>query len=252
MLVACTGGANPETLVEELRILAIVAEPPEAAPGEQVTITTHIADPGGVGFDVGVWTCSGYGTECFEADADRMMKQVDGETQMDWTLDVPLESAALLVDEEAPISVWALACEPGLCPMLDDQTVSEDDLFNPTVQLEDLPMQGVSLGRRSLWVSQRASDERRQNPRIQAGFDETIPVVSGETAQLCFATDGIAEEAYGYATAGGFTETVVDVIDGVLELDYAASKESGAADVWVLVQSEDQGSVVWSGTLEVE
>ena len=33
LLLGCVSGANPETLVDELRVVAIVAEPPEAAPG---------------------------------------------------------------------------------------------------------------------------------------------------------------------------------------------------------------------------
>ena len=56
-LGACMG-PNDETLVVELRVMAMVAEPPEVAPGAMTTITVHVADPLDEAPEVLFWTCA--------------------------------------------------------------------------------------------------------------------------------------------------------------------------------------------------
>ena len=65
--LGCGAGPNDETLVDELRVLAMVAEPPEVAPGAESTVEVTVADPEGVGPDVIVWTCTDLGDGCLEA-----------------------------------------------------------------------------------------------------------------------------------------------------------------------------------------
>ena len=43
-LGAGCGGANDETVVDELRVMAIVADPPEIAPGATATVTATVTD----------------------------------------------------------------------------------------------------------------------------------------------------------------------------------------------------------------
>lgn len=47
--MGCAGGLPDRALVQELRILAVKAEPPEAPPGTVVTMSALIADPTGAG-----------------------------------------------------------------------------------------------------------------------------------------------------------------------------------------------------------
>ena len=64
--IAC-GGPNDETLVDELRVLSMVSNPPEVIPGETYVIQhlTHI--PLGTGSERITWPCTFDGTGCAEA-----------------------------------------------------------------------------------------------------------------------------------------------------------------------------------------
>ena len=65
LLLAC-GGVNDETVLSELRVLAMVAEPPEVGPGQSTTVTSWIADPTKTGFEVLTWACTDLGEGCLE------------------------------------------------------------------------------------------------------------------------------------------------------------------------------------------
>jgi hypothetical protein len=252
LLLGCVSGANPETLVDELRVVAIVAEPPEAAPGEEVLVTAYLADPEGSAAQAGAWTCLGFGGECLEQDTDRMDKTSEPGATVSWTLTAPVEASALLSKtEETAASVWVMACESGICSLLEDEEPDGEDLADPYTMMETLPMQGVSLARRSLWISEAEPEERRQNPTIEAVFGSDLRVAAEESLDLCFAVGG-ATEGYGYASSGGFTETDIAVEDDQLRLVYSAPAEPGEIDLWVVVQTEDAGAMVWTGSLTVE
>ena len=252
LLAGCSMGANPETLIDELRVVAIVLEPPEAAPGEPVTVTTHLSDPTGVGAHAGAWTCLGFFGECLEQDPNRLVTTTELGSQITWTLTAPVEAAGILAkSEEAAASIWSMACEDGVCPLLEEDTPCAEDLADPYTMMTDLPLDGVSLARRSLWMSNRPLEERMQNPTVTADFSEP-PVVSPEDSEdLCFSVEG-ATDAYGYASAGGFSETEVGVEDGQLTLQYTAPEDATEVDLWVVVQSDDGGAAVWTGSLVVE
>ena len=64
-LLAC-GGVNDETVLAELRVWAMVAEPPEIGPGQSTTVTSHVIDPGASGFEVLTWACTDLGEGCLE------------------------------------------------------------------------------------------------------------------------------------------------------------------------------------------
>jgi len=229
-----------------------VIEPPEAAPGEEIQVIAHLADPDDVGALAGAWTCLGFGGECLEQDEDRLDKTSELDPTIRWTLAAPVESSALLLDaDETMASLWVMACEEGFCPLLEDETPVPEDLADPYTMMETLPMEGVSLARRSLWISEAQPEERRENPTVEADFGDDILVTAEETIDLCFSVSG-ATDGYGHASAGGFTETEAEVDEGKLSLVYSAPPETGEVELWVVVQTEDGGSAVWTGSLTVE
>ncbi|MEN9787188.1 MAG: hypothetical protein RLZZ299_2452 [Pseudomonadota bacterium] len=68
LLLAACGGLNDETTLTELRVVAMIAEPPEVGPGQATTVTSHIVDPADAGFEVLTWTCTDLGDGCLEPD----------------------------------------------------------------------------------------------------------------------------------------------------------------------------------------
>jgi hypothetical protein len=249
-LLACTGGANPETLVDELRILALVFEPPEAPPGSPVQVVAHLADPKEKGAELAAWTCVGFGGTCLESDASRA--EVAEGSPPALTLSAPAEAAAFFEEEEeVPVSVWAWACETGQCQDLDDSLEDAEFLSNPIETLEDRPIEGISLARRTFWVSLRDAAAQRQNPEVSLVSELPSTVAPSSEMTLAFAVNGPAESGFGYATAGGFSETESEVDEGELELTWVAPEEGGVVTLWVVVQSEDQGTAVWSESVQV-
>ncbi len=66
LLLAACGGLNDETTLTELRVVAMIAEPPEVGPGQSTTVTSHVVDPADAGFEVLTWTCTDLGDGCIE------------------------------------------------------------------------------------------------------------------------------------------------------------------------------------------
>ena len=256
LCVGCVEGANVETLVDELRVVAIALEPPEAAPGESFTAALHVGSPSLSEISVAAWTCAGFGGDCLEQLVSRAAIAEGSAPLFEVELQAPYEAAALLVEaEEFPISVWAMACEQGVCSVLDDiaEGVADADvLADPTLALEALPLSGVSVARKSLWVSNRDEEERRENPAILPQFDSPLQGRVAEPLELAFDISGGATEGYGYATGGGFEMSEYTVLDGVLSMSWYAPEAAGEYTIWVIAQSDEGGSAVWSSTVQVQ
>jgi hypothetical protein len=250
MLVGCGAGPNEETLVPDLRVVAIASDPPEAAPGEAFTVEAFVADPKASGADVAVWTCAGFAGTCAEADVDRLevVEDVVGSVIVD--LPMPVELAGAVAAGEVPVTVWAVACAPGLCPLFDGP-VSAEDLADPTSWVAALPLDGVSLARRTVWASSRPPEERRQNPTLIPQFAELPSVEPAAPIELTFAVDGVATEVFGHATAGGFDMPAFPVEDGVVTATWYAPEEPGTVTLWVVSRADDAGTAVWTGTIDV-
>lgn len=257
-LAACAPGPNEETLVAELRVMLIVPDAAEYAPGDVYVTNTIVFDPSGEGADLLVWSCTPTGeATCLEdevsvADRARVVRGVDTETATDGQLSAAL--AALLPAGVAvpTTSVWALACAPGLCPIIDDAdagAVDTADLADPTRFMGTLPMVGVSLGRTSVWVSDRPAEERHQHPVVTRVDDGPLLGTDQEPLALTFAVteDGQADAptAYGYATGGGFGSVSEDVIDGAVSLDWYAPAEVGKQALLVVVRDALGGVAYW-------
>ena len=252
----CVAGANEDTLVDELRVVAIAVDPPEVSPGETFTATMHIASPSDSDVEVGAWTCAGFGGECLEQLTTRASLAEGAPPLFELELEAPYETSALLYkSEEFPISVWSMACEAGGCPLLADIEAGEADadvLADPTLALEDLPLLGVSVARKSIWISNRDAESRRQSPEILPQFEGPLVGTSEEPVSLVFDISGDATDGYGYATGGGFDMTEYTVVDGVLTMDWYAPEVAGEYTLWVVAQSDDGGSAVWSSTATAE
>jgi len=255
LIIGCSGGFNVETLIEELRIVATVVDPPEANPGEMVNVTLHIADPSASSPQVASWTCGGFSDTCLETDPNRADIATQQGQAFTAQVLIPMEAEGLLQDfNEVVTSVWSLACEEDVCPLITNianGTVTNQQLSEPATSLQELPMTGVSLARRSLWISNRTSD-RRTNPTITPNFEVPINASPGESIPLTFTTSGTTDIGYGYATAGGFETTDEPIIDGQLSMTWIAPDIQASATLWVVTESTDTGSAVWSSEILIQ
>jgi hypothetical protein len=58
ILAGCGSGFDPAWYVQDLRVLAVKAEPPEVAPGQTTTLTALVADPSGAAIEVTWAACT--------------------------------------------------------------------------------------------------------------------------------------------------------------------------------------------------
>ena len=263
LLLAGCGGPNEETLLDELRVIAVVAEPPEVAPGATTTLTATTVDPAGVGPDVLLWTCTDLGDGCLEAAAPgfgaTLATPVDGAVVTERA--APVELGPLVADGTTvlPVFTWALACAPGVCPVVDlaasDPAPGTADgdtlaawLADPIGGMADLPIEGTSLALTTLGVSTRA--EPLVNPTVTPRFEALAATPEG-SAQLPFTVEAGAT-AWGMTTAGGFDRASYDVVDGAVTLTWIAPEEPGDVDLYVVVNGAEGGSALWRGAATVD
>ncbi|MFK7926566.1 MAG: hypothetical protein AB8H79_00140 [Myxococcota bacterium] len=266
-LVAC-GGPVEETLVDELRIVAAIPSVAEAEPGSTVSLNTLIVRPDAGPVDVLMWMCTPTGppgSPCLEASAGTTggwMAVVRG-AGLDASGEVtisPLLSAAV-ADGPVQVPTWFLACEPGLCPIIDqaEAALTNDDsdlpavLADPSALLQGLPLTGVAATQRSVWVSSRPEAERNVHPVVASG---PVDVLKGDTeigAEFSLELEDSGPLiAYSYATAGGFAEASTDAdVDGVTLTWFAPEEGEGAVDLYVVVQDAEGGEALWRGTAEI-
>ena len=171
--------------MDELRVVAIVAEPPVASPGEVVTLQVHVADPLAVEPNIGLWTCAGFGGFCIEQSGDRMIRPEGAPPLLETQVLVPFEAAAI-VQEVSAISLWGLACPPDTCTAFfptDNTSPDPAVLADPFTALESLPLEGLSLVRKSIGLTSDPVN-RPLNPTLTPDFElpETV-APSGSVAR---------------------------------------------------------------------
>lgn len=255
VLAGCAMGPSDETLLDELRILAIQADPPEATPGGMVTLTALVADPLADGAELLLWHCTDLGDGCLEDGTPHTWSgTMQGDT-VSFDTTVPAALSAVATEDPLPVTVlWGLACEPGLCPQV--ASPEDWDLSDPTSWLEDLPMSGVSLAYRTLAVSTRA--DVADNPSVALQGDAPPSVSVEDEVELTFSVDlsvtATAETlAFGFTTAGGFGETGYAIgDDGAVTLTWYAPADPGTATLYVVVQDGEGGVGTWVQNLVVE
>jgi hypothetical protein len=243
VLVGCAMGPNEETVIDELRVVSAVAEPPEVTPGGAYDLTVTVADPQADGFELLVFTCP-------------PSSLPSGVTLPPEALDAPCVVDRPAVDDEGhavvpsigalPVPQWMVACAPGACA-LDD--VSERELRDPVAWLQTLPLEGVSAAFRQVRVVEPPAEPALQNPDIvevgpvrglaSAGPDDPVT--------LSFVVPG-AETAFGRATVGGFGRPSFDVAsDGSVSLEWYGPRRryEGAGWIYVVFEGADGASSLY-------
>ena len=239
-MIACMG-PDQETLVDELRVMAIQAEPAEVQlrdfiPNENGVTTNPVinvvvGDPLETGYQLAVWPCTNFGEGCeekkiFEDNPSDWISIIEG-TEAVVTVPVvnnPLWGGLLtqVPNPEVPLpitSIFALACEPEVCTELRTALNDEWDLErfgNPFDWIAELPLTGTSVAIKQLPVSNGASDETRlKNPTVNPVLDVEIPLVTNVDTPLIlpfrielFQQDEDVASLFGYTTRGGFGRNV--------------------------------------------
>jgi hypothetical protein len=261
LLAACTSPPwDPDSLVDELRVVAVVGSPPEVAPGESLDLDVHVMDPADGPRDVLGWFCTFWSGTCAEAGVDRPLADFavvrrDADLVERVRFTVPPELATLLPPDAAaqPLAWWTLACRPGLCPVIDAVEAApapgsaawDDlvlDLAAPGAWLRDLPMEGVSLAVKTLLVSQRPASERNRNPVLEREDDEPIEVAPDEIVDLAFDVDEGA--VHPLASAGAFSAPAFGA-QGETRVRWYAPSLPGTVDLLVVAEDGVGGTGVW-------
>jgi hypothetical protein len=266
--LAC-GETSPETLVEELRVVASISAPPEVRPGETFEYTTFVANPDEAEVDVLTWVCTNLGDGCLEAAGGTVSisHSVSAESAptLARTLGVSPALAGIL-PETGPITatqVWTLLCEKGACPLIDEvgdttgiepwPSSIQDLLSNPLDWMTDVPTSGTSLAYQLITTS--LSDAPHENPTIMASPENATFLTKNEAFSLEFQVRGtLTEDArlYNYISAGGFemTDTFVTA-DECTFLNGVAPEKEDQVTVWVVLLDGLGGVDVWSTQMEV-
>ncbi len=276
IMFACSMSA-PSTFVDELRVMAIQAEPAELSPMDQdAKLRLLISDPQEQGADVVYWTCTNFGEGCLEADfyTDNLQQWPQyfsrEELLTERDISVPMGMMGIissLPEESIPFLgslVWVLACIPGECSFVEDiqnGVIDPELLSDPTQIIKDLSFGTASLSFSSLPISNRPLEERIQNPELVPLLEESPEQPVEQTMELEFAYELHAVPSsdslvYGYATVGGFPETdrsnaQLQEESGSFFLPWIASADAGEGELYIILENGQQGTAIWSSSARV-
>ncbi len=256
LLAGCDVLPADASVLERLQIVSIVAEKPEIAPGQATDLTVWVADPDGGGVELLVWSCTILGEGCFEAalPLSAWVRTVDVVEGFGVTsAAIPGEIGQVVPQGLlVPTSVWGLACEPGLCPVIAAAAAGTVDpalLADPEALMRDLPIDGTSLVRRSVYLS--LSDRPNRNPSITASPPAgSVAVDAGSAEELALvvsdSTDVVADA---FTTCGSMSPPRWDGHD--LAFTWTAPLDAGTCDLWVVLEDGLGGAAVWHGVRDV-
>jgi hypothetical protein len=255
-------GPNVETLIDDLRVVGVVLEPPEASPGDVMEIEITLSDPGENGAEVLFWTCTdlSFSGDCIESGFDSpwavSVPIEDGRGALSWP--VP-PSTQFIFDKGVPrfpVSFRVLACEVGLCPLVEASLSGDadavEDLSDPTETLRELPFEGVSYATRLAWLSGQPRDAHNTNPVVSPSFvsEDLVERING--VEMVFSVEDEQDVlVYGYAEQGGFSRPETPVRDGEVTVTWFPPENGAKGDVPVYVAFEDGegGSALWTGVI---
>lgn len=254
-------GPDTSTLLADTQVVMVRSDPPALGAGQVATLETLIVDPQERGLEVMQWTCTFAGEGCLEpqfamdeSDPWPGLVYEDSE-RFEGSVMASPALAEVLGPEPVPLlSIWTLACEPGLCPLMDAEgDALMEGLESPADLLQDLPIYGVSLSQRRIRVA--GVPLEATNPTIVCeGPSEGV--VEEEMAFSCTVEGEFAEQAavYGYANSGGWEGQSVQILNGAVELDYNyfPSEEPGPVDLYLVLQDGNGGSALWEATVDVQ
>jgi hypothetical protein len=242
-------------------VIAVVASPPEVAPGDSLDLEIDVIDPDDGPRDVIAWFCTPWNGTCAEATPPDRPLSAFGAVWKDAALierarlTVPDELATLLPPDAGsqPVVQWTLACRPGLCPVIDAAAAAPpagsaawhevvDLLAAPGGMMRELPLTGVSLAVKTMLVSSRPQVERTRNPSIELRTDDELVVTAGDVLDLSFDVgDGTV---HAYTTAGAFTDPTFGARGETIVRWYTPSLP-GAVDLVVVIEDGVGGTGVW-------
>lgn len=231
VLVGCAAGPVDLTRIDDLRLVAAIAEPPEVAAGETYRLDVVLVEPKGRPVDVVVGWCPPEELGPCEIETPELV----GDT-------ASVELLGVL-----PAPVWVVACVDGSC-----RDPDEADLRDPYAWLQRLPLEGVAAGERLTRITDAPPEERHQNPVFTTTPPESLPPVSSdEVVDLTWTAPG-AVRASGLTTAGAFGEVSTELDpEGTAELSWYAPGRAGEADLYVVVDDELGGTALWRGSASV-
>ena len=262
-LMGC-GETSPETLVDELRVLASVASPPEVRPGEPFQYQSFAFNPDDESLDSLTWVCTNLGEGCLEAAGGALSLYTAELSGLAPTWERSLSVSpglSPILDETGPLNstqIWTLTCISGRCPVIDDardldglDEWPEDlhsELVNPLEWMAELPMTGVSLAYQLLTTS--LSDEPHENPSLEPDSDNPTELSRGKEFELSFELAGdFTEQAqlYNYASGGGF-KSLNTFVDGDEDVTVTGTAPDSGDDfrVWVVLVDGYGGIQVWT------
>jgi hypothetical protein len=262
-LMGC-GETSPETLVEELRVLASIASPPEVRPGELFQYESFAFNPDQESVESLTWVCTNLGDGCLEAGGGALSlytTELDGLAPK-WERSLSVSPGlAPILDETGPLDgtqVWTLTCVAGRCPVIEDARGLDgltewpeklhSDLMNPLEWMADLPMAGVSIAYQLLTTS--LSDTPHENPSLEPDSDNPTEFSRGTKFELSFELTGnFTDQAqlYNYASGGGFKSLSTFVNDDEYVTVTGTAPESGdEVHVWVVLVDGYGGIQVWA------
>ncbi len=263
-VLACSGPSDT-TRVRDVQIIHVGAQPAELNPGEAGVLTVTVADPSGQGVEAMAWPCTDLGEGCLEdpgaAAGWAQGVELEAEDGVVEVLASPTWEGVLASGEELPFEpfqgTWFLACRTGLCPVI-GQALAGDDaaldfLRDPTAGMVDLPLDGASLVRRTVRVSQRTPDERNQNPSIERLGDEALQLSTQGEVGLSFT---VLDESEGTLATDVFTSLgtlgPARVEGEEPEFTWYAGEEAGQGRIYAVVRDEEGGSALWRAEVVVE
>lgn len=258
LTLAGCGAVAEETLLTELRVVSLRADPPyvDVLAGAELTATAWTPDEA---LELLVWTCTPGGElPCAEAGVEATPQPLSAIATLGTTAELTHTVTApasrpgagdggppddVEVDPTAPIVAgppafaWALACAPGVCDLMADVSADPapgtdawravlDQLADPFTLLETLPKVGTAATFRTLdTLLVLPGVTAPTNPAVSGPVDAVAPytVASGGSLELTFqvtATDEVT--VYPATTAGGFALAASTVRDGAVTVELIA------------------------------
>jgi len=152
LLAGCTAPPRATTTIPGVQIVAIEADPPQPEQFDTLVLDTWVADAIGRGTDVLIWLCTPVDGLCIEGSPPGLaglpfsfwtrVGRADprSTTTNGWPLFgglVPEDAELPAGMEGAGLLVWALACVPGFCPVMDEIAIDPKPGSEPWMDIAE-------------------------------------------------------------------------------------------------------------------
>lgn len=251
VLVACADGTLPsESNLDRLRVLAAQAEPPEAGPGDLVTLSslTYAPDDADVGV---VWEL------CMGRDCPSEGPRSDPAAVLD-TGEVDLEAGVVGLEPDLPP---AFVIPDALLDSVDEEDLEEGTFLRfglSAVAWPDGDQADLEWATKDLVVS--TSEQPNENPVLEGILVDGEVALPGDiltvgSGEIELAVDGEAglEETYTYVTSAGVEQTRTEELSvawytdvGTLEGDLWTPGNSDQQGVLIVVVRDGRGGTDWA------